>query len=85
MEEVSEEVSAQNFRHHFTVFQPVAIQNYDVLFVLVLHFCTGVTLELHCSHPVRIDFFFHFYYGYFIDKIENLLYWNVCANQLGGF
>ena len=25
-------------------------------------FCTGVTLELHCSQPIRIEYFFHVYY-----------------------
>mgnify|MGYP006973388857 CR=1 FL=1 len=25
-------------------------------------FCTGVTLELHCSQPIRIEKFFHVYY-----------------------
>ena len=46
-------------------FQPIIIQNYDVLFALVLHFlhwyytfCTGVTLELHCSQPIIISNFF---------------------------
>ena len=41
------------------------IQKYDVQFALVLHFlhrcytfCTGVTLELHYSQPVRIEQFF---------------------------
>ena len=40
-----------------------------ILFALVLHFlhwcytfCTGVILELHCSQPIRIEYFFHVYY-----------------------
>ena len=46
----------------FIVFLPIIIQKHDVLFALVLHFshrcytfCTGVTLEPHCSQPIRIE------------------------------
>ena len=33
-------------------FQQIKIQNYDVKFVIV--FYTGVAVELHCSHLIRI-------------------------------
>ena len=60
-------VSVQNCCHLFTwynwlrkfsiVFQQTIIQNYDVWFALTLchTFCTGVTLELHCSQPIGIE------------------------------
>ena len=50
----------KKFPHKISVIilQPVVIQNYDVLFVLVLHFCTGVTLELHSSQPIRIEYLY---------------------------
>ena len=43
-------------------FQAIIIQNYDVYFALELHllhwcytFCIGVTVEPHCSQPIRIE------------------------------
>ena len=49
-------VSVQNFCHCFTWY------HWPTKFALVLHFlhrchtfCIGVTLELHCSQPIRIE------------------------------
>ena len=46
------------------IFQSIIIQNYQVWFALMLHFShwcyafrTGITLELHCSQPIRIKIF----------------------------
>ena len=43
----------------------------------VLHwcytFCTGVTLKLHCSQPIRIEKFFHVHYYYtYYDQINEI-------------
>lgn len=51
------------------VFQPIIIKNFDVQFTPVLHFSHWyytflhcVTLELHCSQPIWIEFSFHVFY-----------------------
>lgn len=51
------------------VFQPIIIKNFDVHFTPVLHFSHWyytllhcVTLELHCSQPIWIEFSFHVFY-----------------------
>lgn len=36
--------------------------NPELQCVVVYTFCTGVTLELHFSQPIRMKYFFHIYY-----------------------
>ena len=71
-------IEAIFFRIRENVFQSFRTKFLSLLYIIaykISHFlaanhnpelrcviCTGVTLELHCSQPIRIEYFFHAYY-----------------------
>ena len=45
-------------------------------------FCTSVTLTLHCSHPFRIEYFFHVhYYIMYLNKVGLTLHMRQVVHQ----
>lgn len=76
------------------VFQPIIIKNFDVQFTLVLHlshwcytFLHCVTLDLHCSQPISLEFSFHVFYQmwYMTASLSIHLWSSASSDFFGGY